>query len=315
MEIELYSKLNNPIEAIDKLGEMFAKSGMFGCERIEQGKILAMACLTEHKSPIQIAREYNIIEGKLSDRADAMLAKFRARGGKYKVLHRTSELSSIEMAHEGQTLTFTLTWEDAQKEPFVHAKDGFKKNWRTPRARMQTMWARVVSDGVRTLAPEIVSGIFTPEEIEDEASIPTAGPAINLATPAPQPYPTTSIPIDFKSKVKPKPEAQVIDVETETAAEAAAGLAPAQPAQSNPEPEPEPTTPFTTDILPPETVAKIEEAIGAENAVNAHKYLLSQRWLTEGQTLENLTQGRANSIIGRSAAFRRAIANHAGGGK
>jgi hypothetical protein len=300
MEIELYSKLNNPIEAIDKLGEMFAKSGMFGCERIEQGKILAMACLTEHKSPIQIAREYHIIEGKLSDRADAMLAKFRARGGKYKVLHRTSELSSIEMAHEGQTLTFTLTWEDAQKEPFVHAKDGFKKNWRTPRARMQTMWARVVSDGVRTLAPEIVSGIFTPEEIEDEASIPTAGPAINLATPAPQPYPT---------------EAQVIDVEAETAAEAAAGLAPAQPPQPEPAPAPAEPAPAASDVLPLETVAKIEEAIGAENAVNAHKYLLSQRWLTEGQTLENLTQGRANSIIGRSAAFRRAIANHAGGGK
>ena len=48
-------------------------------------------------------------------------------------------------------------------------KDGktYKDNWATPRSRMQMLWARVVSDGVRTMAPEICSGIYTPEETAD----------------------------------------------------------------------------------------------------------------------------------------------------
>ncbi len=187
MEIELYSKLQNPIEAIDRIGEMFARSGMFNLDRIEQGKLLAMACLTERKSPIQILREYHVIEGRLCDPADSMLAKFRDRGGRHKIICRTPDRAEVELTtKDGETQRFSLTWDEVQKEPFVHGKDGFKKNWRTPRARMQTMWARVVSDGIRAMVPEIVAGIYTPEEIEDTVTI--EAPKLTLPT-APQEKP------------------------------------------------------------------------------------------------------------------------------
>ena len=118
---------------------------MTGGDRIEQGKVLAAACLFEKKSPIQILREYHIFNGRLSDRADAMLSKFRARGGKHKILKRDENESSVELTYDGQTFTSSVTFEELKKEPFVYGKDGktCKTNYASPRARMQTMWARL----------------------------------------------------------------------------------------------------------------------------------------------------------------------------
>lgn len=103
MQIELYSKLQNPIEAIDRIGEMFAKSGMFGCEKVEQGKILALICLAEGKSPVAITTNYHIVEGKLSKKALAALADFRTSGGKHKWLASgVCDDAGREMLQKGQ---------------------------------------------------------------------------------------------------------------------------------------------------------------------------------------------------------------------
>lgn len=167
--IELYTKINDPITAATKIGEWLAKSGMFGCKSVEQGQVLALACMAEQKNPIQILREYHMIDGKLSMRADAMLAGLRQRGGSYKVLNRTADKAAIEVEVDGNKQAFSFTWDDAKHEPFVFQKDGksLKTNWATPRARMQMLWARVVSDAVRTMMPEVVAGTYTPEEIQD----------------------------------------------------------------------------------------------------------------------------------------------------
>ena len=82
--IELYSRINNPIDAITSIGDFFAKSGMFGCEKVEQGRVLAMECLATNKPPSVIARTYHIMDGKLSKKALAALAEFRGIGGKHK---------------------------------------------------------------------------------------------------------------------------------------------------------------------------------------------------------------------------------------
>src|SRR5688572_28029678 len=120
-EIELYSKIQNPVEAIERIGSFLAKSGMFGCERTEQGMVLAMACMTERKSPLEIKRRFHLVGGELSMRADAMLADLRSRGGKHKVLSRTADRAAIELTYDGQTQSFAFTWDEAKAEPFVYA--------------------------------------------------------------------------------------------------------------------------------------------------------------------------------------------------
>lgn len=342
MEIELYSKLQDPIASIDRIGELFAKSGMFGCDRIEQGKVLAMVCLAERKSPVEILREYHIIEGRLSDRADSMLAKFRGRGGKHKVISRTADEVAVALTVDGETQTFRLTWAECQAEPYVWSNKTDasgarlpKKNYATPRARMQTMWARVISDGVRTMAPEIVAGISTPEEIEDQHGT-TVAPALVLAPPVteppkqlPPPQPATVV-VEFpKAKVaEPAPVVTVTAppppprVETSSAEEqelAGMGLAQsAPPPAAKPAPPPQPPPPAPpppppkSEKLTDDVVSAVTAAIEGSEAA-AFNWMLKNRWLTQGQTLHDLAMVRAQRIIKNKDSFLRAIRAGQGG--
>jgi hypothetical protein len=164
------STLQDPLTFINKLGNSFAESQMFGCKTISQGHVLALHCVMEQASPLTIMQTYHFIEGKLSMRADAMLGRFIDAGGMYNVITRTADAAEIEgISKQGKPVKFSLTWVDAQKESFVRKKDGgIKDNWNAPRIRMQMLWARVASDMVRTLAPHVVCGAYTPEELEDE---------------------------------------------------------------------------------------------------------------------------------------------------
>lgn len=288
MQIALYEKLNNPIEAITKIGELFAKSGMFGCERVEQGQVIAMAALTEGKTPIQLLREYHIIEGRLSDRADSMLAKFRAAGGKHKILVRTAEKASVELIMDGTNYTSSLTWDEVKEEPFVKSKDGLKKNWRTPRARMQSLWARVISDGVRTVAPEIVAGIFTPEEITDDTdrSGATTAPAQSLTDALQAAKPVIPVPVAPEPVKTPEPnvtEAIVVEPEVKKV-----------------EPTPQHKHAKTLPVA-----VQLEEIIGNEHAEAALTWLKARGWITNH--LGELSEERAQRILQKPSEFLKTI--------
>ena len=168
---------------IEAIGEFMARSGMFGIETVEQGKVVALSCYMEKTTPLQFKRKYHLIDGNPTMRADAMLAEFHTKcEGSHEVLVRTPDEAKIRLHDRYEIATdFSLTWEEAQLEPFVWSvkkkKNGekvkvLKHNWKTPRARMQMLWARVVSDAVRAIAPEVVAGTYTPEEAREFSDAP-----------------------------------------------------------------------------------------------------------------------------------------------
>jgi hypothetical protein len=164
----VYGAVPNAMEMINSMGVAIAKSRLLGCENEDQGRVMAMACLAKGTDPMSLAQRYDIIQGKLSMKADAMLATFRAMGGDHGVIQRDAEAAEVELVWEGRTSRFRFTWEEAQAEPFVYGKGGkIKDNYATPRKRMQMLWARVVSDGVRAICPEVNQGLYTPEEVSD----------------------------------------------------------------------------------------------------------------------------------------------------
>lgn len=164
--LDVYQKIQDPLQAIEKLGEMIAFSGLFGCTKKEQGQVLAMQCLTEGKPPLELQKTYHMIDGKLSMKADAMLAKFQMSGGKAVWKERTNERVTVEFTHRGQTQTINHTLKEHTESGVAVGVNGkLKDNWRKfPR---QMLTARCISEGVRLLAPEIVFGIYTPEELSD----------------------------------------------------------------------------------------------------------------------------------------------------
>jgi hypothetical protein len=164
--IGIYNKIIDPIQAIEKMGEMIWASGMFGCVKVEQGMVLAMQCLAEGKAPLELAKTYHIIEGKLTMRADAMLGRYLTTGGKVKWITRSDTEVRAIWSKDGNDVEIASTLEEFKNNGIaLSAKGGLKDNWRKFPKQMLT--ARNVSEAVRLLAPQIISGIYTPEEVSD----------------------------------------------------------------------------------------------------------------------------------------------------
>lgn len=211
-KLALFAGIANPIEAAQQLGEAFASSGMFGCSKPQQGTVLAMQCLAAGMSPFELTQTYHIIDGKLSMKADAMLGRFMAAGGKAIWGTRTAEKVSARFVYKDNDIEMSVTMQELIASGVALSKgDQLKDNYR--RHPRQMLTARLISEAVRLLAPEIVSGVYTPEEIADFT---------NESTPPPKPEP------------KPKPTAKApptIDASAEIIPDAA------QPAAADPEDE------------------------------------------------------------------------------
>jgi|694.fasta_scaffold17317_13 hypothetical protein len=166
MELSLYEKIQDPVAAAISLGQAIAESGLFGCSKTEQGVVLAMQSLATGRPLLEIAQTYHIIDGKLSMRSDVMLARFLSGGGKVIWKERTSEAVSALFKYRDNELVFSATIEEFKRNEVALRNDGqMKKTWRTHPRQMLT--ARVISEAVRLLAPELVCGFYSPEEVAD----------------------------------------------------------------------------------------------------------------------------------------------------
>lgn len=156
----VYDRMSDPLLAITTLGEAIAKSGMFGCDKVEQGTILALQCISERKAPLEMAKTYHIIGGKLSMRSDAMLASYRARGGKVIWRSFDEKLAKALWKYDGNEIELSYSIEEAKAAGLIKEKSGWIKD---PAAMLR---ARLISKAIRMLAPEVCTGMYVPEEME-----------------------------------------------------------------------------------------------------------------------------------------------------
>lgn len=213
------------VVALRSVGEAIAKSGIVrGCETVEMGMMFAMTAAGRNVDPMALAQKYEILQGRLSMPAKVMLSEFALRGGEHRVIERTPEAAEIRLIYKGKDQTFRLTWEDAQQETFVYSgkeaetlrmiaakntkllAERMKPKYATPRSRMQMLWARVVSDGVGVICPEVTTGVYTPEEIEDfsdepSARLPASVSSDQIALPPPA---AAGLVIEAELEVKPE---------------------------------------------------------------------------------------------------------------
>lgn len=158
-----YEKITDPIEAAQKLGEWICKSGLFGVDRPDQGTILGLQCIVEKLPPLELAKRYHFIQGKLSLRADAMLALYRERGGKVVWLENSDKAARARWIYDGNDIEISYTSDDAKAAGLLPPKPG--SGWAKFPAAM--LVARLTSKAVRLLCPEAVTGVYTPEEVQD----------------------------------------------------------------------------------------------------------------------------------------------------
>jgi hypothetical protein len=176
---EIYSKIENPMLAVAELGKMFHQSQIMGVATPGDGAVLALTCMCEGITPLEFAKTYHIIKGRPSMKADAMSARFRQSSGKVRWINLGDDgkEAKAEFSYDGQTLEIAYTIDDAKK---VMGKDDKGKdridhpdsNWSKDRGAM--LRARLITKAIRIIAPELIAGVYTPEELEDSAAAPAA---------------------------------------------------------------------------------------------------------------------------------------------
>ncbi len=150
-----------PVSDIEKMATAIASSNFFGMKTKEQAMALMFIAQAEGKHPATAAQEYHVIQGKPALKADAMMARFQAAGGKVEWKEYTDkEVTGVFSHAQGGSVTITWTIEMA-----TAAKLTGKDTWKQyPR---QMLRARVISEGIRTVYPGVAVGVYTPEEVQD----------------------------------------------------------------------------------------------------------------------------------------------------
>ena len=149
------------MDDINFMGNAISKSGLFGMKTPDQAIALMLIAQAEGMHPAIAARDYHVIQGRPALKADAMLARFQTAGGKVNWdVYTDAEVKATFSHPAGGSVTLSWTLEQAKRIGLAG-----KDNWKNyPRAMLR---ARVISEGIRTVYPGCVVGVYTPEEVQD----------------------------------------------------------------------------------------------------------------------------------------------------
>jgi hypothetical protein len=149
-----------PLDDVQRMGKAIAESGLFGIKTPAQAIALMLVAQAEGRHPASAAQDYHIISGRPSLKADAMLGRFLACRGRVEWHELTDAIADATFHHESGG-SVRLTWDMARaKAAGLLGNPTWKKY---PRAMLR---ARLVSEGVRTVFPAVLGGMYTPEEVK-----------------------------------------------------------------------------------------------------------------------------------------------------
>jgi hypothetical protein len=150
-----------PFNDMQQMAEVAAGSKMFGFKNTQEAMAIMLLCQAENLHPAVAMRDFHVIQGRPALKADAMLARFQQAGGKVEWKEYTDEKVTGVFSHP-QGGTLELSWTLAKAKAIGIAS---KDNWKNyPRAMLR---ARVISEGIRSVYPGCVVGVYTPEEVQD----------------------------------------------------------------------------------------------------------------------------------------------------
>lgn len=155
-----------PFADIERMGKAISMSKLFGLQTPEQAIALMLIAQAEGLHPAIAARDYHIIQGRPALKADAMLSRFQAAGGKVQWTELSDKKVSAIFSHaQGGSVEIDWTLERAKQ-----AELGGREMWKKyPR---QMLRSRVISEGIRTVFPGCLVGFYTPEEVVDMEPLP-----------------------------------------------------------------------------------------------------------------------------------------------
>jgi hypothetical protein len=166
------------IPEMERLAVSISKSNLFGMKTPEQALALMAIAQAEGMHPATAARDFHIIQGRPALKADAMLARFQAAGGKVEWTEYTDKRVAAKFSHpQGGTVEIDWTQERAKAAGLLT-----RDNWKSyPR---QMLRARVISEGVRTVFPGATGITYTVEEVQDMQEVTSVKAVADEPAPA-----------------------------------------------------------------------------------------------------------------------------------
>lgn len=149
-----------PLEQMQTMANAVAKSGLFGAKTPEQALTIMLIAQAEGRHPMSAAKDYDIINGKPSKKAEAMLRDFLASGGSVE-WHKLSDDGAEATFSHPQGGTVKIDWNKARMEKAKIANAEMYSKY--PRAMYRS---RCVSEGVRTVCPAATGGLYVPDEVK-----------------------------------------------------------------------------------------------------------------------------------------------------
>jgi hypothetical protein len=171
--------MNNlvPVSDLERMAAAVAQSGLFGVKTPAQAMALMLVAQAEGMHPATAARDFHIVDGRPALKADAMLARFQAAGGRVRWTEYTAERVAAVFSHAAGG-EVELDWTIAQARAAGLAT---RKPWQQyPRAMLR---ARVISEGIRTCFPGVAVGTYTVEELQDMSGAPSSSRSPTVPTP------------------------------------------------------------------------------------------------------------------------------------
>lgn len=149
-----------PYQDMRQMADAMAKSKLFGMKTPDEVIALMLVAQANGQHPAAAARDYDIIQGRPSKKAEAMLRDFIAAGGSVQWHRLDNECAEATFSHpHGGTVR--IDWDMRRaKEAGLGGKDMYRK---FPR---QMLRSRCISEGVRTVYPVATGGMYAPEEVE-----------------------------------------------------------------------------------------------------------------------------------------------------
>lgn len=158
-----------PLSEVKELAKAAAASNFFPGVRTPEAALVLMALAqAEGLPPIVAMMRYDVIDGKPSKKATAMLTDFLAAGGKVEWHRHDDHVADATFSHPvGGSVR--VHW-DLEKARAAGLSE--KANWKKHPGSM--LHARCVSNGVRFVYPAASGGMYEPSEVADYEMGPEA---------------------------------------------------------------------------------------------------------------------------------------------
>lgn len=151
------------LDDVERLARTAVASGLVAVRRAEEAVVLLLTGRELGLSPMQSLRGIYVVSGRPVLSADLMVAVIRRSGlcRSWRVLVSTAAECTIETQREGESESARKTWtaDDARR-----AGLGGKGTWAQYPAQM--LRHRVAADLAREVYPDVLLGLYTPDEVE-----------------------------------------------------------------------------------------------------------------------------------------------------